>query len=240
MIAEKKSIKAVLFDVGQTLIDSRRENGEAFASIVKELGAITPQVADFDSAILRAHTEFAERGIFAHQFPRDEGMGFWIPFDRRVLEIAGVEGDLDAMAREAHIRWFDHVGVYAYDDTIPALAKLKAIGLRIGIISNGLEEEIFDVLARARIDESLFDPVVGSDTFSCEKPHARVFEETAKRAGLRSDECAFVGDRLDKDGGAAKVGMRFFWVDRKKVGGAPEWSERIETLAELPGLLAPR
>jgi HAD superfamily hydrolase (TIGR01549 family) len=234
-----EKIRMVLFDVGQTLIDSRRENDEAFASIVSELGAKIPPGANFDSAIRTAHAEFAARGVFAHQFPRDEGMGFWVPFDRRVLELAGVEGDLDRMALETHIRWFDHVGIYAYDDTLPAIASLRRMGQKLGIISNGLEEEISDVLARAKIDDASFDPVVGSDTFSCEKPNPRIFEETARRAGVKPSECAFVGDRLDKDGGSAKVGMRFFWMDRKRVGGAPEWAERIETLAELPRLLRP-
>ncbi|MFH0816132.1 MAG: HAD family hydrolase [Methanobacteriota archaeon] len=231
-------VKAVFFDVGQTLIDSRRENDEAFVSVLNELGATIPPGASFASAILQAHKEFAAKGIFAHQFPKDEGMEFWVPFDRRVIELAGVKGDLDRYSLEAHLRWFDHVGIYAYRDTVPAVEALRGMGLRLGIISNGLEGEIFDVLARAKIDAALFDPVVGSDTFSCEKPSARVFEETARRAGLKPGECAFVGDRLDKDGGAAKAGMRFFWMDRKGKGGAPEWAERIGSLAELHGLLA--
>jgi FMN phosphatase YigB (HAD superfamily) len=230
--------KSVLFDVGQTLIDGKRENDEAFVSILREIGAEIPQGADFASAIIQAHKEFAAKGIFAHQFARCDIAKFWASFDRRVLEIAGVKGDIERYAIDIHIRWFDHVGIYAYSDVVPALSRLKDMGMRLGIISNGLEGEISEVLGRAKIDVGLFDPVIGSDTFSCEKPSALVFEEAARRAGFATHECAFVGDRLDKDGGAAKAGMRFFWLDRKGKGGAPEWAERISSLVELPGILS--
>jgi FMN phosphatase YigB (HAD superfamily) len=234
-----EKIQMVLFDVGQTLIDGRRENDEAFVSILNELGAEIPPGANFSSAILQTHQEFAAKGMFAHQYARKDILDFWVPFDRRVLELAGVKGDIRRYAVEVHMRWFDHVGIYAYDDTAPTLSELGGMGLRFGIISNGLEDEIAEVLGRAKIDIALFDPVVGSDTFSCEKPNALVFEEAARRAGLRPCECAFVGDRLDKDGGAVKAGMRFFWIDRKGKDGAPDWAERIERLADLPARLSP-
>ena len=226
-------MKAVLFDVGQTLIDGRRGNDETFVSILNELGVTFPPDTDFNSAIRRTHDEFNARGNFTLTYRGADLLEFWRPFDRRVIELAGVKGDLDAYATQIHLRWFDHVGIYAYDDVNPSLSKLYSNGMRLGIISNGFEEEIHDILKRASIDSSLFNPIVGLDTFSCEKPNPKVFEETARLAGLSPNECAFVGDKLDRDGGSAKAGMHFFWLDRKKVGGCPEWATRITTLREL-------
>ncbi|MBI5001672.1 MAG: HAD family hydrolase [Euryarchaeota archaeon] len=224
--------KAVLFDLGNTLIDARRENHEVFQSILAALGVKPPDGDAIIDAIKKTGKEFREKGLHAYNCA-DHLEDFWVPWDKAVLTRLGIEGDLARYAREIHYRWFDHLYIYAYDDSVPTLEALKERGYLLGIISNGLEDEIYDVLRRSGINHHLFNALVGSDTFRCEKPGQRIFTETLKRMGVEAQDSAFVGDRSDTDGGATKVGMRFFLIDRKGKGGMPGWAEGIESLSEL-------
>ncbi len=151
-----------------------------------------------------------------------------------MLERLGVAGDVARHAREIHRRWFDSLTFHLYDDAMPALRALRGAGLALAVVSNGSERELAHVMGRCGLDWDLFDAVVGADTFSSDKPDRRIFEGALERLGVSAAEAVFVGDKPETDGGAANVGMRFIWLDRRNAGGP---RERITTLAELPGLL---
>ena len=122
----------------------------------------------------------------------------------------------------------------------PLLQKL-AERYRLAVVSNfDYTPTALDILERAGV-ASLFEAIVVSDRIGWRKPHARIFEETLARLGLRPAEALFVGDRIDIDvGGAQRLGMDTAWINRDAVtlpaGMTPPTFE-IRDLGELAGIL---
>jgi putative hydrolase of the HAD superfamily len=101
----------------------------------------------------------------------------------------------------------------AYPDAAPALAELRALGLRLVCVSNW-DYSLPEVLARVGLGAEL-DGVVTSAGVGARKPDPRVFEAALELAGCRADEALHVGDTLAEDvEGARAAGIRALLIDR--------------------------
>ena len=61
------------------------------------------------------------------------------------------------------------------------------------------------------------DFVVTSEEAGVEKPHYHLFELCAQKAGVRPEECIFIGDNVKKDiEGAWESGMKGIWYTQEK------------------------
>lgn len=120
-------------------------------------------------------------------------------------------------------------------DAAEALAKLRFMGLTIGIGSNMTTHWQFAKLKRMGLT-AYVDYVVTSEEAGAEKPDARFFALCAEKAGCAPEKCAFVGDSLKSDAlGARDAGMHAFWLCRNpEAEAAPQGVERIGALSELP------
>jgi HAD superfamily hydrolase (TIGR01662 family) len=130
-----------------------------------------------------------------------------------------------------------------YPDTVPALEKLKAGAVRMGIVSNTTNPRFMK--DHERVSSGLdpyFEFAVYSSELPYRKPHSSIFKLAADRLGLDAREILFVGDDLRADiEGAQGVGMHTAWLNRDnkaKIGDIrPEYE--IDTLADLPNINAP-
>lgn len=87
------------------------------------------------------------------------------------------------------------------------LSELRKTGLKTAIISNCSSEEV-KMLKKSEIYR-YFDEVILSYEVHMKKPDSCIYEEAAKRFGVASSECVFVGDGgSDELVGAKKVGMK--------------------------------
>jgi len=89
------------------------------------------------------------------------------------------------------------------------LAEIKALGLKIGIISNtqGLYQ-VSTNLKEYGIFE-YFDPIILSSEYGRRKPDPAIFYTAARRANVPTGACVFVGDVISKDIlGANRAGFR--------------------------------
>jgi HAD superfamily hydrolase (TIGR01662 family) len=108
---------------------------------------------------------------------------------------------------EPHSRVFQLLGVEAlsferpftredlYPDALPALARLRAAGYRVGVAGN-------QSLQRQAELEAVFEgahDVITSGALGVEKPALAFFVKLAERMGVAPDRCAYVGDRVDND-----------------------------------------
>jgi FMN phosphatase YigB (HAD superfamily) len=129
-----------------------------------------------------------------------------------------------------------------YTDALPALRALKDTGYRLGIVANqpaGVVEQL-DVLGLP------LDIVATSASIGVAKPDPRFFEHIVEQCGVPAGEIAYVGDRLDNDVlPAQSIGMTAIFIRRGPWGyiqartiGADRADHRIESLDELPALLA--
>ena len=85
-----------------------------------------------------------------------------------------------------------------YDDVKPFLEKLRSIGIKTAIISDGIPIKQYEKIIRLKID-NLIDLVVISDEIGIKKPNPKLFEYCLKKFGVNGSETIYVGDRIDKD-----------------------------------------
>jgi len=125
--------------------------------------------------------------------------------------------------------------------TAETLTALKNLGLKLGIVSNTF-------VTGSSLDKHLeqlgilhFFPVrIYSYEFDFRKPDIRIFEAAAKRIGERLENILFVGDHIDRDvKGAAKAGMQAVLKEAYTNAGKklPKGVWKITQLAELPALI---
>ncbi len=85
-----------------------------------------------------------------------------------------------------------------YDDVEPCLKKLKNLGLKSAIISDGIPLKQYEKILRLGIDK-LIDLTVISDEIGIRKPNPKLFDFCLKKFGVVGPETIYIGDRIDKD-----------------------------------------
>jgi putative hydrolase of the HAD superfamily len=123
----------------------------------------------------------------------------------------------------------------AYPDAAPALRELRALGLRLVVVSN------WDASLHERLQETGLAPLVDGAVASAElghaKPDAAIFARALELAGAGPDAALHVGDSPDADiAGALAAGLRAVLVARDGSGTAAPGVPVIASLAELPPL----
>ena len=209
-------VKAVVFDVGYTLVDETRRWREW-----AEWLAVKPEDlwASLRSAIAEGahHLEALKR---LHP-------GFDLEEARADRRRAG--------------RRDEFLPVDVYPDVSPCLARLKAAGLKTGAAGNmSTDGERF--LARSGL---AFDMIGSSERWGVEKPDPLFFERVVEATGEPADQLAYVGDRLDNDvGPSAAAGMCAIYLRRglwaEVLSDRPEKASAyavIDSLDQLPGAL---
>jgi putative hydrolase of the HAD superfamily len=137
---------------------------------------------------------------------------------------AGVDRDgaLDALMESLQFE--------AFPDAAPALAAVRARGLRVVVVSNwdcSLPEVLEQVGLREHVDAVVTSAVVGAA-----KPDARIFAAALDAAGCGATEAVHVGDSREHDvEGARSAGIRALLLDR--AGGGD-----LRSLRGLPALLS--
>lgn len=235
-------IRAVLFDVDDTLVDTRGAFRHALTSVAAAYLASAPSPDEItltwrtdSGGHYRAHT----RGEISY---REQRM-------RRANELHAIYGgpELDDAGYDEWNRDFEQAfrdGWRAHADAAACLDALDAAGIPYGALSNAAEAYQREKLAACGLDR--VPMLVGVDTLGFGKPDPRVFALACERLGFAAAEVAYVGDELDIDAvAAAEAGLTGVWLARP--GGhahderALELSprlKRIETLAELAAAIA--
>jgi putative hydrolase of the HAD superfamily len=138
--------------------------------------------------------------------------------------------------RDALIEGFTDLDNYAlFDDVVPALDRLAAADVTLGVVSN-FEAWLDDLLAALGVRDR-FSVRVISGLDGVEKPEPRIYRLALERAGHPAERVAFVGDlpEFDVDPPAA-IGMFPVLIDRR--GRYPDHAgARIEDLRHLADVL---
>lgn len=201
-------IKAVLFDLGNTLVYSRPEI--TFQRILADHG-VTKPLAEVKEALIRGNAEFdieKHEGLSAHKF--------YTQWNIIQLKHLGLEGSkARRLAATIDSQWWKYAEFHVYSDVERSLHRLKQMGLKLGIITGGFEEDIEAIMSKTGLDP-LFDVKVGVDTTGKRKPHPQTFKHALKQLGIEPSEAIFVGDNFKADyEGAEKAGMIPVLIRRK-------------------------
>ncbi|HYA10278.1 MAG TPA: HAD family hydrolase [Thermoplasmata archaeon] len=224
-------IRAVLFDLGGTLVDERDFAGWAELArgvyldlVPDELGhAFTEVEAELDAAPLGLDPE-------ASMVER------W----RRVLARASgrpVASETAARFLASRSLTREHP-VALYSDVRRCLDHLRADRRRLAVVSNSTSEaQVRRILDRVGILR-YFERVISSGTEGVAKPDPEIFRRALARLGVPPREALYVGNLPRTDALAARdAGLYGVWLHRDGTGlddGPPE----ITSLLEVPLVVA--
>lgn len=252
-------IRAVLFDVDDTLVDYSAAERAAIAGHLADLG-VPPDLLPAAGAEWRRLQE--------HHFARYLAGRTDFPGQQRarvadLLRWLGhpVPDDSGLTAWFAGYRRHHRAALRPFPDVAGCLAALTGTGRTLGVISN-----TDSAAARAKLAHTALLPafrcVVGVDSAGRAKPDPAIFRYACARLGLPPGDVAYVGDRRDTDAdAAAAAGLFGIWLDRPPApraaathregpaapsgpgtnapyGAVRPGTSRITDLADLPGVLA--
>ncbi|MFF8369002.1 MULTISPECIES: HAD family hydrolase [Streptomyces] len=212
-------IRAVVFDVGECLVDETREYG----TWADWLGVPRHTFAAMFGAVIAQGRDYRE--VFQEFHP-----GFDLDEQREARAAA---------EQPEHFGESD-----LYPDVRPALAQLRDEGLWLGIAGNQTVRA--GRILRSLFADDV-DLIGTSDDWGASKPDPEFFARIAAVVPFRPEEILYVGDRVDNDlrPGAA-AGMQTALV-RRGPWATIQWNTpearklptfRIESLAELPQAIA--
>ncbi|NMO97138.1 HAD family hydrolase [Paenibacillus lemnae] len=206
-----EKIKAVLFDLDNTILD-RTRTFQGFTSLFVNTYF---QHAEHMESIIERITDLDQDGykdkniLFAELL--DELPWAQKPGITELLEYYTAHYVKSALLMEHAAETITYVG-----------QKYK-----LGLITNGK-----DVIQNGKIDHlgirDAFDLILVSETAGVKKPDAKIFEMALTQLGVSPDECLFIGDHPKNDiEGAGKAGMKTIWLQVNQ-----PWNDEITITPE--------
>ena len=227
----------VIFDAAGTLVgrDSPDFFEEFFVVAAGELG--TAVTLDRVKAALAKTME--EEPRFRTREGRmstpEQTRRYFLDLYARVLNAAGVEGDLMPGLQEYYDRFQDGRYLEVYGDVRPTLEALKARGVRLGVLSNW-SEHLGLVLERLDLDR-YFSFLVVSAEAGCEKPDEKIFRLAVDRAETPIERILYIGDYPEEDIlPAERIGLDALLIDRYEKYARYRLPS-IRRLTDVPGLI---
>jgi len=239
-----KKIKAVLFDLGDTLLNFGkvnatqlfRQGARASYDFLKSCGQ---PVGSFNYYCWRNLITLRIRHWLSNITKRD--------FDALLLlrGIGTKKGIHLDRQQWRHFAWLWYEPLSKVGSIEPKLKEtltaIKALGVKLGIVSNtfvhgsSLEKHLEQLSILDFFPTRLY-----SYEFKFRKPDARIFEAAADRIGENLENIMFVGDRIDTDiTPALRAGMQAVLKAAYTNTGRkiPEGVRQINQLSELPPLI---
>ena len=225
-------VKAVLFDLGGTMIDSA-ELYETFRRILK-LNGITRSSQAVKKAMLKAEHEL--KRDYGNEVPKDAD--YYIRWNLSILRILDVHERDKELAEQIDKHWFDYMEIRPHAGLSDILGTLKERGVKIGIVTNGYESDLEKILPKLRLGD-VFDILVAADTIGKKKPNPDIFLYTIKRLNVKPNETVFVGDEYENDYlGAEKAGLFPILLQVKGRKMQRNLPAEINVIHSLPELLS--
>jgi len=230
--------RAVFFDVGNTLLYPYPSVSEVVRRVLEDVGHVRDLDA-IDTYMPLVDEYYEDRYREDDTFWRSEegASGIWVGMYTLLSRKLGIEADAEVIARRVYDEFGSAKHWKAYPDVEPALERLRAQGITLGVISNW-DSRLRGILDGLGLAES-FATVVSSAEVALHKPDPRIFELACEHVGMAPRECAHVGDHLYADVlGAQTAGMTPVLIDRFEAPAPAESGVTfIRTFDELDGAL---
>jgi len=240
----KRKIEAVIFDLGETLLNFGRLDRaalfeKALVSSYNYLKELSQPVGSY-----RKYRLFHMWGIRWHL------LRSWITGDDfdslDLLKAYGTKRNFrlsEAQWEELNWQWYFELSRMGRVEpgTADALRQLHEMGLKVGLLSNTFVHK--SSLERHLKIEGLLDLLsvrLYSYDYKYRKPNVRIFRDAAEKMGVPAERTIYVGDRMDNDvKGSLAAGMlpvlkKAYTNKELKI---PDHINRIDSIAELPGLI---
>lgn len=260
------TIKAVCFDLDDTLLWDERSVREAFAATCESAaakidGLQTEQLEEAVRREARGLYESYETYPFTTMIGINPFEGLWATFSAgEQPEFRQLEQLAPTYRKESWRRGLLALGVddeelagelaeqfgrerrsrpHVYEETFQVLKELQG-KVKLLLLTNGcpaLQQEKLDGVPELA---PYFDEIVISGNFGKGKPDPSIFRHALQRLGVQSNEAIMVGDKLTTDiKGALSVGITAVWINRvgKSLTGDIVPDYEINHLSELHGII---
>lgn len=188
LASASRAVRAVLFDLDGTLLDSIPDLSEACRRMMLELGR-----PPHDIEVIRT---FVGKGM--------------LNLVRRCLEESGSAADAEIDAAVASFRrhYADVNGecTLIYDGVVPALEALRERGVAMACVTNKPAAFTGPLLERMGI-AGFFGATVSGDTLAEKKPHPAPLLHACQLLGAATDEALMIGDSANDAEAARAAGM---------------------------------
>ena len=206
--------KAVLFDVGGTLLRVEPSVGEVYAIYARPFG-FKGSGKELNQLFHKEWTSSGGIESLGKKSGEQAERDFWKSLVFQVFEHSGglenfehyFEIIYEAFERKDH--W------HVFDDVIDSgiLDRLKKSGVTLGVVSNW-DSRLHAILKGTGLAEH-FDFILASAEVGSAKPDKKIFIEAIRRSGVNPTEVCHIGDDLRADiQGANSVGIEAILIDR--------------------------
>lgn len=248
----KAPIRAVLFDIDDTLVDLRAANHataveasnavlHAEPGVTGPSAATVSKIADHFVADAAGHYDAYLRGELSFEGQR-------VQRAKAAFTAHGLHLN-EGQAWNAHFEALAPTLWKTFDDVTPMLDALDEAGVRYGALSNNVHE--YQRMKLDAVGLSRIEILVGIDAVGAAKPEPQIFAEGVRRLSearsrelgkteltqLTAADVLYVGDNPDADArGARHAGLQAALLDR---GGRFHDFEGavIRSLAEVPNVV---
>ena len=196
-----QQIKAVIFDLDQTLLD-RTTSLKLFLNWQVNFLQLLPQ---------HLKQRFIQRFI-----ELDANGSVWKDLVyRQLIEEFNISKYSEQHLLEMYIYDFNKFCT-AFNGVEATIEKLYKNGFKLGLISNGktpFQEHNFQALGLSEY----FSSVIVSEAVGLRKPNPEIFQLACQQLSVEPEQCLFIGDNEVADiQGALSVGMQTFLIDFEK------------------------
>jgi phosphoglycolate phosphatase len=212
-------VKAVIFDVDDTLIDLSSAAYPHHCDTARALGLPVPS-----------------REAFASHW----GGSTWPGLVAAVWPMADVEKFL-----ETYRRLHGYSRVTVREGTLEGLNQLRSAGLVLGVLTGKHRHAMLEHFKSANFDTSVFDFLLTADETAFHKPDPRCFDEALallQGRGIGKSRVVYVGDSLHDFSAARGAGLGFVGVEgfatARKAFESAGVENVVSRISELPPLLA--
>ena len=199
-------VKAVLFDLDNTLIDFLRYKEVACAKAVDAIIDAGLKIGR-GKALKEIYKIYDKFGIEDHMI-----------FQKFLMKVSG-KVDYRQLAYAINAYRMARISMlYPYPGTRRTLIKLRERGLKLAIVSDAPKLKAWVRLTSMRLD-TFFDTVIALDDTGRQKPSRLPFRAALKELEVKPEECIMVGDMLSRDvkGGRA-LGMKTCFAEYGYIG----------------------
>lgn len=226
--SDGSGVRAVCLDVDDTLVDHSASARAALRMLLGHDNAWPLWQQVTDQQVVRVVAGEVDSDTMRWQRTKEffACLGEWLD-------------DGEAMRREDLRVRAMRDGWSLFEDVLPCLEWLTAVGVKIAVVTNASSPYQRTKLANLGV-AGFIDEVVIAGELGAAKPDPVIFHTACARLGCRPAEVAHVGDRLDLDAiGARDAGLAGVWLNRTgPIGGAlPADVSMITSLDLLPELL---
>jgi putative hydrolase of the HAD superfamily len=225
------NIKAILFDVDDTIFDRAGAQRKILHLIVREFHDIFAGIdeqtvlnAFFESDRLSLEEFYAGGSVEETRAARS----------RRFLQLLGLSEDFADKITEMYVKSYPTID--APVKGAKSVIRNLAGRFQLGIVSNGFPDTQYRKLRTLGMKE-LFDCILLSEEIGIRKPDPGIFWKAAELLARKPEECLYVGDSYEADVlGAKKAGMQMCWLNPDGLRPSAEVKPDFE-ISELDEIL---